>query len=237
MKSALHRNSNKASFKIHIFILIFPNTSSLKLFFTNNINLEVLTIDINILLFNNFEPLDVFGPMEVFLHAHGFRVTLFTLDESQKIKSYNQIHLDVKSVSDINKKGVLLIPGGPATRTLVTDTDFLKNLESLAVEATYCLTVCTGSALLAATHFMNHKKATSNKLAFNWVKSINTQVNWIKNARWIIDDHLYSSSGVSAGIDMSLAFLSNIVNEDFADNIAKQIEYIRVKNNDNDSFA
>ncbi|MDC7952249.1 DJ-1/PfpI family protein [Liquorilactobacillus mali] len=194
-------------------------------------------MNINILIFNDFEPLDVFGPMEVFLHADGFQVNLFTLDKASNIKSYNQISLVVKSVSDINKKGVLLIPGGPATRTLISDTDFLKELASLASEAAYCLTVCTGSALLAATHLMDGKRATSNKLAFDWVTSSNPKVNWIKRARWVVDDHLYSSSGVSAGIDMSLAFLANAVNEEFADNIAHHIEYIRVKNNNNDPFS
>ncbi|KRN33058.1 DJ-1/PfpI family protein [Liquorilactobacillus mali] len=194
-------------------------------------------MDINILLFNDFEPLDVFGPMEVFLHADGFRVNLFTLDKASSIKSYDQISLDAKSVSDINKEGVLLIPGGAATRTLISDTAFLKKLALLASKATYCLTVCTGSALLAATHFMDGKRATSNKLAFDWVTGSNTQVNWVKEARWIVDDRLYSSSGVSAGIDMSLAFLADTVNEEFADNIAHDIEYIRVKDNNNDPFS
>ncbi|MFT8556202.1 DJ-1/PfpI family protein [Liquorilactobacillus hordei] len=194
-------------------------------------------MDVNILLFNDFEPLDVFGPMEVFLHADNFQVTLFTLDKSPRIESYNQLYLDVKHISDINEQGILLIPGGPATRTLVSNDAFLKSLHELAMKASYCLTVCTGSALLAATHFMDGKKATSNKLAFDWVTSINTQVHWIKKARWVVDDHLYSSSGVSAGIDMSLAFLANIVAGDVADSVAKHIEYNRVKDKDNDPFA
>ena len=194
-------------------------------------------MDVNILLFNDFEPLDVFGPMEVFLHADNFQVTLFTLDKSPRIESYNRLYLDVKHISDINEQGILLIPGGPATRTLVSDDAFLRSLHKLALKASYCLTVCTGSALLAATHFMDGKKATSNKLAFDWVTSINTQVHWIKKARWVVDDHLYSSSGVSAGIDMSLAFLANIIAENVADSVANHIEYNRVKDKDNDPFA
>jgi len=76
------------------------------------------------------------------------------------------------------------------------------------MKATYVLTVCTGSILLAKTGFLNGKQATSNKRLFSFTKRI-PGVNWIKKSRWVQDGSVYTSSGVSAGIDMALGFVSD----------------------------
>lgn len=67
----------------------------------------------------------------------------------------------------------MLIPGGQGTRQLVKDMPFLTWLTQLVDEAEFCLSVCTGSALLAAMKQLDGKWATSNKLAFEWVRQIN----------------------------------------------------------------
>lgn len=80
-------------------------------------------------------------------------------------------------------------------------------LLNLVLNSQNCLTVCTGSALLAKTGLLNMKKATSNKKAFAWVKSVNNNVKWVEEARWVVDGKFYTSSGVSAGMDMVLGFI------------------------------
>lgn len=72
------------------------------------------------------------------------------------------------------------------------------------------MTICTGSALLAKTGLLNDKYATSNKRSFEWVKISFDQVKWIEKARWVVDGKYYTSSGVSAGIDIALVFISDI---------------------------
>ena len=68
-------------------------------------------MDINILLFDEFEPLDVFGPAEVFLHAEQFNVQYFTLSNKRAITSYRLPIVDLLSDEEIDTSGVLLIPG------------------------------------------------------------------------------------------------------------------------------
>jgi transcriptional regulator GlxA family with amidase domain len=99
-------------------------------------------------------------------------------------------------------------------------------LNEAAEQSCYCLSICTGSALLAKAGLLDGKKATSNKKAFNWVTSINSNVNWINNARWVVDGKYYTSSGVSAGMDMALGFIKDCFGEQDAVEIANQIEYI-----------
>ena len=83
---------------------------------------------------------------------------------------------------------------------------------------------------------LDNKTATSNKRAFTWVITNGTNVIWDKKARWSIDDKYYTSSGVSAGIDMTLGFISDRHGIELARQIAFEIEYNWMEDKDNDIF-
>ena len=191
----------------------------------------------NVILFDDFETLDAFGPVEIIgkmpkIYDLGYySITGGTVFSSQ------QVSVNTKPFIDIDMSGVLLIPGGMGTRKLVNDIDFINHIKSLTELAQYVLTVCTGSALLAKTGLLNGKNATSNKLAFDWVCENCADINWIKKARWVSDGKYYTSSGVSAGMDMTLGFISDIHDEKTALDICNLIEYIWNKDKNNDPFA
>lgn len=193
-------------------------------------------MDINILLFSDFETLDVFGPVEVLGRLEGYRLRYFSLNGGTII-SRQGTKVITEKLEEGDFSGILLVPGGQGTRSLVNDNVFIERLKEVAVKSTYCLTVCTGSALLAKTNLLNDKKATSNKRAFEWVKSVNTKVNWQPCARWVVDGKFYTSSGVSAGIDMALGFVADRFGEEKAKEIAHSIEYVWNSDRDNDLFA
>lgn len=192
-------------------------------------------MDVNILLFNDFESLDAIGPVSVFGRINDYNLQYFSIG-GQNVTSKQGIEINTKSVSEIDQTGILLIPGGQGTRDLVNDNTFISNLTLLAEKSKYCLSVCTGSALLAKTNILNNKKATSNKLAYEWVKSNGEYVKWISDARWVVDGKFYTSSGVFAGIDMCLGFISDVFNKELAIDIANKIEYIWNSNKENDPF-
>ena len=182
--------------------------------------------DFNIVLFDNFETLDAFGPAEIIgKMPENYKLRYFSL-HGGLVTSSQKMQVNTEPFSALNSAGVLLIPGGMGTRTLVNHTDFIQLLNKFVSEAAYVLTVCTGSALLARTGFLNGRRATSNKRAFDWVQSVNTNVNWVKQARWVVDENCYTSSGVSAGMDMTLGFISDLHGQNVAQNVSNCIEYI-----------
>jgi len=91
-------------------------------------------------------------------------------------------------------------------------------------------------ALLGKTGLLEGKKATGNKLVFDWIEKSSSAI-WIKKARWVKDGKFYSSSGVSAGMDMTLGFIRDIHGDKTAQDICKYIEYIWNDDADNDPFA
>ncbi|EFB91818.1 hypothetical protein HMPREF7215_1416, partial [Pyramidobacter piscolens W5455] len=128
-------------------------------------------------------------------------------------------------------------PGGRGTRPLAGDGEFLAALRELADASTYCLSVCTGSALLAGCGALNGREATSNKRALDWVTSCGEKVLWRGQARWVADGKFYTSSGVSAGMDMALGFVADRFGRERAAEIARQIEYRWNDDPDDDPFS
>ena len=86
-------------------------------------------------------------------------------------------------------------------------------LKERSEQAALVASVCTGSALLAKAGVLDGLRATSNKLAFAWASSQSEKVQWQQQARWVEDGKVFSSSGVSAGIDMSLAVIAKLVSQ------------------------
>jgi type I restriction-modification system DNA methylase subunit len=93
------------------------------------------------------------------------------------------------------------------------------------------------SILFSKTGLLNNKKATSNKRSFFWTKNESPEVNWIKKARWIKDGNIYSSSGVSAGMDMTLGFISDLLGYDIAKKQSLEIEYDWKEDSEWDPFS
>lgn len=179
-------------------------------------------------LFEGFELLDVFGPLEAWgmlAYDGGWRV-ITTAERAGPVASAQGPHAmaDV-SFADCPKLDVILVPGGVGTRKLVADEGFLAWLRARAADAQFVTSVCTGSSLLARAALLDGHRATSNKAAFAWVQSQGPAVDWVKEARWVEDGKLVTSSGVAAGIDMTLAVIARLAGADVAERIAVRMEY------------
>ncbi|EQA7314125.1 DJ-1/PfpI family protein [Morganella morganii] len=189
----------------------------------------------DIVLFDDFETLDVFGPADIFGRSPHYTLNYCSL--SGGVITSSQGAQIITTVFEPEKTALMLVPGGQGTRRLVSDEGMLAALRTAAQHAQWCLSVCTGSALLAAAGVLDGRQATSNKRAWQWVTSLSAQVNWVKKARWCADGRFYTSSGVSAGTDMALAFIADRHGEATAEEIAQHIEYRWHNDAGDDPFA
>ncbi len=193
---------------------------------------------VGILLFEDFETLDVFGPVEILgrLKEH-FQIDFYS-ELGETVNNSHGVSIDTKKLELISEGlDIFLIPGGLGTRKEVNNKYLIDLIKQIAGLSKYVLTVCTGSALLAKTGLLDNRIATSNKRAFDWVITNGAKVKWIRKARWTIDDKFYTSSGVSAGIDMTLGFLADIHGLEFARKVAFQIEYDWQEDKSEDKFS
>jgi len=195
-------------------------------------------MNVGILLFEDFETLDVFGPVEILGRLKDFyTITFYSLYGGLIKNSHNVSILTEKLEKADNRVDIFLIPGGFGRRKEVDNTMLIDRIKQIADLSRFVLTVCTGSALLAKTGLLDNRKATSNKRAFDWVATNGEKVNWLEKSRWTVDGKYYTSSGVSAGMDMTLGFLSDMHGVDFAKQVAIQIEYNWIDDKDDDNFS
>ena len=109
------------------------------------------------------------------------------------------------------------------------------------------LTVCTGSDLLARTGVLNGRRATTNWNAFYIVSGRHKDVQWLKGRRWVrslpgevdqgqssaserkdkvvFSKEIWTSAGISAGMDLTLWFAAELYGKEFASGIARRLEY------------
>ena len=195
-------------------------------------------MQVGVLLFEEFETLDVFGPVEIFgrLNEH-YEIRFYSM-KGGLVSNSHGVSIQTETLENINSAlGIFLIPGGYGTRSEVDNEILIDQIKTISENSSFVLTVCTGSALLARTGLLDHRSATSNKRAFDWVTSQGTSVKWIRKARWTVDGKYYTSSGVSAGMDMTLGFLKERHGYEFSKQVAKEIEYNWQEEKDLDPFA
>jgi transcriptional regulator GlxA family with amidase domain len=115
-------------------------------------------------------------------------------------------------------------------------------IQSVFSSVEYVITICTGSAILAGTGLLDNRRATTNKSTWNSVTSLRPKTKWVRKARWVVDDtpgltRVWSSSGISAGIDVTFAFIERLYGEEIAESVANLMEYERHLDNKWDPFA
>jgi putative intracellular protease/amidase len=195
------------------------------------------SMDYSVILYEGFETIDAFGPVEVMGKLEKLYGIEYYSEKGGIVKSGQNTGIETLPIREINGGGIILIPGGFGARREIENTGFINALREISEKAQYVHTVCTGSALLAKTGLLKGRRATTNKMSWDWATSSDKEVRWIRKARWVSDGKYYTSSGVSAGIDMALGFVADKHGKDIAQRIAKGIEYIWNVDPDNDPFS
>jgi putative intracellular protease/amidase len=209
------------------------------------------------IVFPAFTPLDVFGPLDIF---NGFSLTQHmnlsiiakTLDpvttalrnhnvaKSNFSQSILPTHTFANPPKDLD---ILFVPGGAGTRAVKSPypelrlTELIDYVRHVYPSLKYLVSVCTGASLLAKSGVLDGRNATTNKQAWKGAIEDGRKTYWRAKARWVRDGNIYTSSGVTAGIDATLQLVEDIWGKPKADEISMSLEHVRVSDPDDDPFA
>jgi putative intracellular protease/amidase len=190
------------------------------------------------LLFPGFELLDVFGPLEMFgALPEDYALELVAEKPGAVASRQGPAAIAGVATRDAKPYDIFLIPGGRGTRSEVGNATLIDWIRAHAERSQVVATVRTGAALLARTGLLDGRKATSNKASFAWVMEQGPNVIWQPRARWVVDGKYYTSSGVSAGMDMALALIAAVNGPEKARTVAKHAEYRWNSDPGDDPFA
>jgi transcriptional regulator GlxA family with amidase domain len=194
--------------------------------------------NVGILLFEGVEVLDFAGPFEVFSRTrllpgvesrrsdesapfHVFTVArtkapIRTTGDLQVIPSW--------SFRDAPRIDILLVPGGFGTRPLLADEETLAWIRRQAGTCELLTSVCTGALVLAKAGLLHGRRATTHWGACDLLESMNAGVTVLRDQR-VVFDKIFTSAGVSAGIEMAFAVVEHLCGREVAEETAHYIEY------------
>ncbi|KAF7375737.1 DJ-1 protein-PfpI domain-containing protein [Mycena sanguinolenta] len=138
---------------------------------------------------------------------------------------------------------IIWVPAGPGP-DLHTGKSWIPEEEitfiaQQAPKAKYVMSVCTGSFQLALAGVLDGKRATTNKMFYHAVVAATSKkIEWVPQARWVVAEggKVWTSSGVTAGSDMALAFVEHLTSAKVARHIRGAVEIPEVTEKD-DPFA
>lgn len=190
------------------------------------------------IVFPGFETLDYFGPIEM-LGGFGNETEIITVAKHKDPvpSCHGQKIVVDKTISEKNDYDLLFVPGGDAALNEAKDEELLEWIRVASENAECVMGVCTGTVLLGIAGVLDGRKATTNKMDFTNTIRLAPNVEWIKEARWVEDGKYFTSSGVSAGIDMSLAVMAHLFGIEMAEKLALGCEYEWHQDAGRDPFA
>lgn len=193
-------------------------------------------MNVTAVLYDGFETLDMFGPVEMLGASGECEVRFYSL-EGGIVTGDQGVPVQTSPLGDVDEPGILLLPGGTGVNRELENERFIARLGELAAKAAYVLSVCNGAFLFAKAGVLDGRPATTYKGIIDQAEEMFPQVEWRRSARWTVDGNVYASSGISAGTDMSLGFIADVFGRECAEKTAAYAEYTWNDDPDNDPFA
>ena len=116
-----------------------------------------------------------------------------------------------------------MVAGGAGIDAAVWDTELLEQIRRLARDARRVTSVCSGAFLLAAAGLLNGRRATTHWADCGLLGSTYTEVTVDPDAIYVNDGNVWTSAGVTAGIDLALALVADDHGRQAAATVARQL--------------
>jgi len=192
-------------------------------------------------VFAGFQSLDVTGPYEVLIGAttlldvrasgtgsrtvssNGYCVSLVAVTPGPVLAESGLRLLADNRLPETGEIGTLLVPGGPGARTLSRDDVFLDWLREAAARSSRVVSVCTGAFLLAAAGLLDGVAATTHWRHTTALARDFPTVDVRSDPIYLRQGRIWTSAGVTAGIDLALALVEADHGVDVAQRIAREL--------------
>lgn len=199
-------------------------------------NKKKIPLIVGILIFDDVEILDVTGPFEVFAvtrlndeqrlqQSSPFKVYLISETKNQ-ILAIGGLRLtpDV-TISECPELDLLIIPGGWGTRKESKNKILLNWIGNQFTNDRLIASVCTGSSLLGKAGLLDGRDATTHWRAFDFLQESAPKARILKDVRFTLTEPIFTSAGISAGIDLALRIVSHLFGTEVGQATARHMEY------------
>jgi len=182
---------------------------------------------IGFLIYPDFQLLDATGPIaafEIASHYMGGGYALRVLAaEAGPVRSSSGIALHADALAAAPPLDTLVVAGGDGSRRSAYDPVLLDYVRAAAGSARRVTSVCSGAFILAAAGLLDGRRATTHWSRTKDFARRFPQVRLEPDRIFIKDDQIWTSAGITAGIDLALALVAEDAGEAIARSAAQQL--------------
>ncbi|WP_051478932.1 AraC family transcriptional regulator [Arthrobacter sp. H5] len=168
-----------------------------------------------IVTFDAAQILDVTGPLEVFSTASRFlpsvqyRTDIVTV-RGGPVRASCGLEFATFPIHEITGPvDTLMVAGGADMDTANADEDLLHHVRLLAADARRVTSVCSGAFVLAAAGLLEGRRATTHGAECGLLAGTFAGITVDADAIYVHDGNVWTSAGVTAGIDLALALVAD----------------------------
>ena len=185
-------------------------------------NYDISTL--GILVYDGVNDLDFMGPKYVLGQLWGVQTQLIALEPGNITTVMGTEIVPNTVIDSVDQVDLLVIPGGFRGTILgAYDDRLLDWIRKIDKTTTFTASVCSGGWILAATGLLEGKKATTNWYRAEEILAKHDVI--FQNERFVQDGKYWTSAGVTAGMDMSLAIMKEVRGEDYTQAVMLDMEY------------
>ena len=179
------------------------------------------------LVFDDLEELDLLGPWELIGvwadQEDGPRERLLIGKDTNAIQCAKGLRLTPDAALDaVGPLDALLVPGGKGSRPAARDPQILDFVRAHSARAPV-LSVCTGALILAGAGLLDGRTATTHFASLE--RLAGDEAIRVVEQRYVRDGDIWTSAGISAGMDMTLAYIAATAGPDAAGRVQRWAEY------------
>lgn len=188
--------------------------------------------------------LDLAGPLEVFIAANylarsshpPYSISIITPSEMPEVFSGFSISAEVLT-AETPLAHTLIVPGGQGIHAFCNDPVFFSQFVEHAHNAKRLVSVCTGVFALAAAGKLDGRKVTTHWSAYDELESACPAVVVKRGPIFINDGDIWTSAGVTSGIDLALSIVENDLGHSAALEVARHLVVFLKRPGDQNQFS
>ena len=178
--------------------------------------------------FDRMQLLDLAGPLEVFAGAartpgtgHAYSIEVASLGGGPTVTTSSGVSVGAPVALEhiVGRVDTLVVVGGVGSGAAAADPRLVAEVGRLAQVARRVCSVCTGAFVLASAGLLDGRSATTHWASCDELASRYPDVEVLEDPIFVRDDNVWTSAGVTAGIDLALA----LVEEDFGPAVARLV--------------
>lgn len=179
---------------------------------------------VGMVVFDGVKLLDVAGPMEVFAEANrigGTRYELLAVGTGEVTSSTGlAVNVDADFTVDLD---TVLVAGGDRLVGRPIEPELVESVRGLAGRTPRVCSICTGAFVLAAAGLLDDRRATTHWQHARLLAASYPRIRVEPDAIWVQDGQVFTSAGVSAGIDLALALVEKDAGGELARAVARSL--------------